>query len=109
MAKDRSEDLALLAREARPFSIWSKVRENWHKIYFTCAAAGAIFFYGVLVGSYDIFPHRILRDAQKATADWAANYLHYARVKPEKFLAPARQNGSGVITYVPGQAYRGLT
>src|ERR1041384_3973710 len=87
---DRSESLGGLPENRRDRkSAWIKtLKENWHKIYFMLAMGTAFFFYGVVVASYDVFPHRILLDAKKAFDDWTANYTHYTRIRPEKFLAP---------------------
>src|ERR671931_2021232 len=109
--KDRSDRLGGLAgnRRQRTSACINTLKENWHKIYFVLAVGMAIFFYGVVVGSYDVFPHRIFRDAKKAFDDWTANYTHYTSIRPEKFLAPARHKGSGVTIYIPGKAYDGVT
>src|SRR4030095_5462158 len=109
--KDRSERLGVLAGNRRQrTSAWIKtLKENWHKIYFMLAMGTVIFFYGVVVASYDVFPNRILRDAKKAFDDWAANYMHYTSIRPQKILAPARHKGSGVTIYIPGKAYDGVT
>jgi hypothetical protein len=88
-----------------------KLKENWHKIYFMLSLGMILFFYGVAVGKYEVFPYRVMRDAKEAAEDWLtdANYKQYAKIRPEKFIHPARHKGSGVTTYVPGKAYPGVT
>jgi len=88
-----------------------KFKETWHKIYFLLSVGMILFFYGVMVGKYEVFPYRVMRDARDAAKDWLAdgNYKHYAKIRPEKFIHPARHQGSGVTTYIPGKAYEGVT
>jgi Arylsulfotransferase (ASST) len=96
--------------EAQRMSGWmTRFKANWQKIYFFLALGLGIFIYGVVVGSYDVFPHRILHDAKEAAEDWRSNYMHYSRIRPEKFIRPARQKGSGVTTYMHRKAYDGVT
>ncbi len=87
------------------------LKENWHKIYFMLSLGMMAFFCGVAVGEYKVFPYPVMRDAWSAAKDWLtdANYRHYARIRPEKFIRPARHEGSGVTTYVPGKASDGVT
>ena len=111
MSKDTGERLNDLAETARwQLPAWFFIiKANWHKLYFVLAAAIIVFFYGVVAATYDVFPHRMLIDAKKAAADWTRNYMHYLRLRPDKFIHPARQQGSGVTVYVPNEAYEGVT
>jgi hypothetical protein len=91
---------------------WVKtIKANWQKIYFLLSAGMMVFFYGLIVGKYEVFPYQTFSHAKEAAKDWLSdgNYMHYARLRPEKFIRPARQPGSGVTVYVPGKAYDGLT
>jgi arylsulfotransferase ASST len=110
MAKDRNACLDVRVANARRRISWVKtVKTNWHKAYFIVALGAGLFLYGVLVGAYDVFPHRILADARTAAADWLTNYKQYARIRPEKFIRPARHSGTGVTVYQPRKVYKGVT
>ncbi len=88
-----------------------KIKKSWYKIYFMMAILMVFFAYGVTVGRYNIFPYKVLRDAKRAAQDWITddNYKQYLKIRPQKFIRPARHNGSDVTIYVPDKAHDGVT
>jgi arylsulfotransferase ASST len=112
MAKDAKHLYGLAGYRKWEISAGHKLlKAEWHKIYLVLSLCMIAFFYGVAVEQYRLFPYQVLRDAKESAKDWLAdtNYLHYLRIRPEKFLRPARQAGSGVTIYVKNKAYSGVT
>ena len=89
--------------------ILQNIKTKWYKIYFMLAVIVCVFLYGTAVGFYKIFPFNILKNAEIAAIDWIDNFKHYTEIKPEKFLKPARYEGSGVVNYSPDKVNDGVT
>jgi Arylsulfotransferase (ASST) len=85
------------------------LRKNWAQLYFFLSVVLMLFAYGVAVGLFRIFPYGILETLAAAAVDWMRYPRHYARLVPEKFLAPARRPGNGVVKHVADKVYPGQT
>ncbi len=89
----------------------SKITKNWYKLYLLLSIFFLVFIYGILVGNYHIFPFKIFNNARLAAEDLFKNdnYKHYAKIRPEKFIVPARHDGNGVTINIPEKAYDAYT
>ena len=89
----------------------NNIKNNWYKIYFLISVIFMVFIYGTMVGRYQIFPYQLIHNAKMAAEDWLKddNYKHYAKIRPEKFINPARFSGNGVTINSIDKAYDGYT
>ena len=64
-----------------------------------------------MVGRYQIFPYQLIHNAKMAAEDWLKddNYKHYAKIRPEKLIHPARHSGNGVIINSSDKTFGGYT
>jgi hypothetical protein len=85
------------------------VRTHWQTVYFALAFLVLIFSLGFAARAYEMFPYPVLKRAGAAAQDWAENWRHNLRIRPDKCLKPARYDGSGVTVHVPQAAYQGVT
>lgn len=89
------------------------VKRNWLRAYFFTSiglsAALAAFAYGVAVGTYKVFPYQFLEKAAAAARDWAQYPRHYARLRPDKFLAPTPHDARNFAGHNSEGAYGGVT
>lgn len=85
------------------------MRSGWLRIYFLACVGLVLFAYGVAVGVYRIFPYQFLETLAAAADDLLRYPKHYARLVPQKQLAPARHAGAGGVRHVAGKAYPGVT
>ena len=90
---------------------WFKryLKKNWLHVYFLLSVGVLLYAYGVAVGVYRIFPYDILKSAAAAGVEWVRFPLHKLRIKPQKFLTPARHKGKGVVKHIKGKAFSGKT
>jgi hypothetical protein len=79
------------------------------KYAFTGALLLAAFLYGVLVPTFEIFPHSILKQGYNAALDWKKSWKAYIEVEPTRHLEPALHDGDGVVAYNRELAYPGQT
>ena len=88
-----------------------KVKKNWVKLYFLISLLLIAFIFGIVSGSKKLFPHDPLLLGWIAAKDWIKdnNFNHYFGLRPEKFIHPARHEGSGVTVYVPDKTQAGIT
>ncbi|NHZ85325.1 MAG: hypothetical protein GWP19_05535 [Planctomycetia bacterium] len=58
-----------------------------------------------------MFPFKIIHNAKLAAEDWLKddNYKQYAKIRPEKFIHPARHSGNGVTINSPKKTFAGNT
>lgn len=68
-------------------------------------------FYGVIVGTYQLFPFKIIQNAKLAIMDLRHddNYKHYAKIRPQKFIRPAKHPGDGVTINISDKTSDGYT
>lgn len=87
------------------------ISNNWHKIYLMLSLLVIVFLYGFVAGKYHFPPHNILHKAKLAVDDLFkdGNYKHYAKIRPEKFIHPAKYDGTGVTIYNSDKAFDGYT
>ena len=89
------------------------IKNNWHKIYFALAVMMIVFLLGMISGALHLFPFPQIQNSILAFKDLTTerNYVHYAGIRPEKFIRPARENikGEGVTLYNKESAQQGLT
>lgn len=85
------------------------IRKHWAQIYFGFGCAVFVFAFGIAVGRYEVFPHRVLVGAEEAANDWRKHYLHYLKIKPHKFLKRARYDGKGVTIHDKEKSWPGVT
>lgn len=90
-------------------SLFKRVRKSWPQIYFFLVITGLLFTYGVVVGTYKIFPYEILEKVAAVSIDWARYPAHNARLRPEKFLAAPRRGDSDSVIQDPEKIYPGVT
>lgn len=73
------------------------------KILFISTLILIIFSYGFVVGSYNVFPQKILKVIKDNVVQVYAERRTLTKAKPEGFLEPARYDGEGVtVNEVPG-------
>lgn len=68
-----------------------------------------VFACGLAAGMLDLFPSQLVRHGIKAARDWASNAEHYARIRPDKHLRPARFPGNGVTILKADRVWPGNT
>ncbi len=70
-----------------------------------------LWFYGIIVGTYQLFPFKLIQSAKLAITDLLQddNYKHYAKIKPQKFIRPAKHSGDGVTINISDKASDGYT
>ena len=87
------------------------LKRDWVKLYFILSLALATFAYGLTVAVYKFPPYDFLKSGLDAAEDWMVddNFKHYMGIRPEKFIHPARHEGSGVTVYVPDKTQAGIT
>jgi hypothetical protein len=85
------------------------VRRNWQLIYFAAASLFIVFSLGMAVGAFQLFPYKTLEEAGDAAQDWAENWRHNLRIRPEQYLKPSRYEGQGVVLHDTQKAYKGVT
>ena len=85
------------------------MKGDWLRFYFLASLGLSLFAYGVAVGLYRIFPYNLLQRTAAAGVDVLRYPKQYARLVPEKQLAPATRAGAGVVTYAAGKASPGVT
>lgn len=92
-------------------NLLTNLRKNWYKLYFLVSIILAIWTYGLIVGTYQIYPFKIIQNAKMAAEDWIKddNYKHYAKIRPEKLIYPAKHLGSNVTINVTGKTFDGYT
>ena len=79
------------------------------KIAFVCSGALLLFIYGVAVGIYEIFPYRIIKFTGDSAHQVWRELPSILRIRPQKFLTPARYDGNGVTRNIDDQVTPGLT
>jgi len=85
------------------------VRRNWQLIYFAAASLFIAFSLGMAVGAFQYFPYKTLAEAGDAAQDWAENWRHNLRIRPEQYLKPSRYEGQGVVLHDAQKASEGVT
>jgi len=86
--------------------VLAAVRRYWVEIYFAAGLGVAIFAYGVVVGSFKIFPYAVLGSAGAAWIELKSS-MEPARRRPHEILTNYR--AGGVVIHDPELAYDGLT
>lgn len=67
-----------------------------------------VFVGGMLVGDFRLFPYDKLRDAKAAAMDLYRNWRHYAQIRPDLFLFPAKYHAEEFI-HDADRAWPGVT
>ena len=68
------------------------------------------FSYGVAVGMYELFPHRIIKAGADSVQQVWAERATLLGLRPDEFLIrPARHDGDGVTRFIEDRAAPGLT
>ena len=79
------------------------------KALFFAAVAVVIFVYGVVVGTYEVFPHHQILFLEKSVVQVVDEARMLTKTKPTKHLFKARYAGSGVVTRDASRMAPGLT
>ena len=89
------------------------IRKNLLKLLFFTSLSIMVFAYGMIVDHYKIFPYHqmygIIHPARAALLDWIDSYRQYLRVRPDKRIFPAREDGDEVTINQADKTYDGLT
>lgn len=95
----------------KKLTLLDKVKKNWVKFYFLISIVMLAFFYGFFAGENRYFPFHPIHSGLVAAKDWIqnSNFNHYLGLRPEKFIHPARHEGSGVTVYAPDKIQDGIT
>ncbi len=79
------------------------------KFLFYAVCASFIFFYGIAVEKYQVFPYAILYYFKDSAVQVYEEFRVLAGLKPVHFLGKARYDGDGVTRFEADQAAPGLT
>ena len=90
---------------------FKKITHHWYKLYFLLSVLLVVFTAGIITAVLQLAPLKLLQQSVIAYKDWTTddNYKHYTGIRPEKFIHPAREKGSGVIIYQPDKVQTGVT
>ena len=83
--------------------------EVFSKFLFYTVCAGIIFFYGLAVEKYQIFPYEVIYYFKNSATQVYKELRVLAGLKPVHFLQKARYGGNGVTHFEQDQAAPGLT
>lgn len=84
-------------------------RPDLAKYLFLGSSVGLVFSYGVVVGSYQVFPFEILQFGKNSVEQVWRERASITRIRPEMHLDSARYDGSGVTRADTGRMTPGLT
>jgi len=90
------------------FPLFRSLQRHGAKIVFALCVLLIVFFGGMLVGDFRVFPYNKLRDAKNAAVDLYQNWRHYYQVRPDLFLFPAKYKAEDFI-HDEDKAWEGVT
>ena len=85
----------------------SEVKTDFSKRGFVLSCVMLVFAYGVAVGTYKIFPYRIIKLGLDSVQQVWEERPTVLGLRPEAFLRPARHDGDGVTRFIEDQAAPG--